>query len=451
MKFCTKCGHKIPRKSSFCSQCGNDLREKLNNNLASQTISELTNKIISQPTNKIINYSINKTISGSTDDSISTPTNETINEYISKPTNSTISESTDETINTPTIETTNKSTDESIRMPTNEYVSESADESISTPTNETVNESTDDSISMPTAPDKVHRPTLKSSKMLKTSLLLCTIFIIFMVAIITISNSLTDSTKLVTRFEKDVSTNNTSDLAHIIYTNNDKLTVNNQSLLPLLSSFKSNPSYYNKVIDNLKNDAISPKNINSFNIKSGNILTLVNKGNFMFFHDYKIIVKPCFVDIKTTVKNVTFSINGTQIGRSDIDNYSKKFGPYIAGNYTILAKFKGKYISQSKSYPVSLVSNNKGITRLNILDDMKYIHISSDYSNAEIFIDGKDTNVKVSDATNFGPIDSSSKISATYIKYGTTLKSEDYSVSNEDTDLYLAFQNYNVYWNNVKY
>ncbi|MBU3179950.1 zinc ribbon domain-containing protein [Clostridium psychrophilum] len=447
MKFCTKCGHKILRKSYFCSHCGNDLREKLNNNFANQTINN--------PTNKIINYSINKTIKGSTDDCINDTINEYINRSISNPTNAaivestddsiseTINESTDESINTPAIETTNKFTDEFI----NETINESTDNS----TIDTTNKSTDDSIIAPATPDKVHNPTLKSSKMLKTSLLLCTLFIILVVAIITINNSLTDPTKLVTRFEKDVSTNNTSDLAHIIYTNNDKLTVNNQSLLPLLSSFKSNPSYYNKVIDNLKNDAISPKNINNLNIKSGNILTLVNKGNFMFFHNYKIIVKPCFVNIKTTVKNVTFSINGTQIGKSDTDNSSKKFGPYIAGNYTIIAKFKGKYISQNKSYLVSLVSNNKGITKLNVLDDMKYIHISSDYYNAKIFVNGKDTNVKVNDATNFGPIDSSSKISASYIEYGTTLKSREYSLSNEDTDLYLAFQNYTAYGNTVKY
>ena len=423
MKFCTKCGHKIMRKSYFCSYCGNDLREKLTNNFANQTINK--------PTNKIINYSINKTIKCSTDDSINETINEYINESISNPTNAAIVDSTDDSISEPTKKAINESTDNS--------------------TIETTNKSTDDSIIAPAAPDKVHNPTPKSSQMLKTSLLLCTLFIILMVAIITINNSLTNPTKLVTRFEKDVSTNNTSDLAHIIYTNNDKLTVNNQSLLPLLSSFKNNPSYYNKVIDNLKNDAINPENVNNLNIKSGNILTLVNKGNFMFFHNYKIIVKPCFVDIKTTVKNVTFSINGTQIGKSDTDNSSNRFGPYIPGNYTIMAKFKDKYISQNKSYPVSLVSNNKGVTKLNVLDDITYVHISSDYSNAEVFVNGKNTNVKVSNATNFGPIDSSSKISASYIEYGTTLKSREYSLSNEDTNLYLAFQNYTAYGNNVKY
>ena len=409
MKYCSNCGNKIKKESSFCTRCGNDLRE------------ETINETISEP--------------------VLESANDTPNDYI------------DETANVPIVPT-----NESISEPVNETISDptsdSTNEPISEPISALINESGSDQVvnSITISPDENLKSNLKSSKKVKALVLLFTVVLILVVAFINVCNSLTDPNKLVSRFEKDVASNNASDLVHILYTNDAKLKVDSQSIAPLLSSFKSNPTYYNKVIEDLKNDAIIPKSINDLNITTSNILTLTSKENFMLFlHNYKIIIKPCFVDITTAVKDVTFSINGTQIGKSYTDKFSKKFGPYIPGNYSISAKYKGKYVTLDKLYHLNLVSNNNGITKLNVLNNMKYLNIFSDYSNAEIFVDGKDANVKVKDARRFGPIDSSSKIYATYVAGGISLKSEEYSVSNEDTELYLIFQDYTTYGNNVRY
>ena len=300
-------------------------------------------------------------------------------------------------------------------------------------------------------PDESRTSNLKLSRKLKITMVLFTVLIIAIFATIKVANSLSDPNKLVTRFEKDVASNNTSDLTKILYYNDPKLKVDSKNISPLISYFKSNPSYFNKVIQNLKNDAFNPKDINSLSIRSSNTLTLANKGKtFFIFPNYKIIIKPSFVNIATTVKDVTFSINNTQIGKSDTDKSTKKFGPYIPGNYSILANYKGKYITLSKPYAVSLVTVGNGISELSVFNDIHYLNISSDYPNAEIFVNGKKTNVKVKDATKFGPIDSSSKIYAEYLTGDKTLKSKSYSVSSSDTSLYLSFENSNNDPNDVK-
>ena len=71
---------------------------------------------------------------------------------------------------------------------------------------------------------------------------------------------------------------------------------------------------------------------------------------------------------------------------------------------------------------------------------MNYVHITSDHEDAEIFVNGKNVNVKVKDATDFGPIDSSSKIYATYIVDGKTLTSEKVSSTSDTKDLFLSFE-----------
>ncbi len=290
-------------------------------------------------------------------------------------------------------------------------------------------------------PQESSTSNLKLSRRSKIAIILSTFLILALVTIINVGNSIYAPNKLVTRFKHDVDSNNVTDLAKIFYCKDDRLKVDKSSITPLLSYFKSNPSYLNKVIENLKDNAIYPKDISSLSITSGNTLTLAKDGKkFLIFPNYKINIKPSFIDIKTTVKDVTFSINNTLIGKSDTDKSTKKFGPYIPGNYSILANYKGKYLTLSKPYPVDLVSNNTGITNLNIFTDMTYLNISSDYPDAEIFINGKNVNVKVKDATKFGPVDSSSKISASYENYNKKLKSKEYSIIGNDTDLYLDFQ-----------
>ncbi len=296
--------------------------------------------------------------------------------------------------------------------------------------------------SVTTKSEKNNISNLKLSKKSKIAMALIAILIIAMVAVVQVGNYLTDPSKLVSRFEKDVASNNTSDLASILYCNDARLKIDSKSISPLLSYFKSNPSYFDKVIQNLNDDAMSPKDITNLSTTYTNTLTLANSGKIFFvFTNHKINVKPSFVDITTGVKDVTFSINNAQIGTSDADkSVTKEFGPYIPGNYSILADYKGKYLTLNRPYPVDLVAPSSGIAKLSIFDDMSYLNISSDYPDAEIFVNGKDANVQVKDASNFGPVDSSAKIYATYTQDGKTLKTEESSPTSGETNLNLSFE-----------
>ncbi|MBU3182895.1 TcaA 3rd/4th domain-containing protein, partial [Clostridium psychrophilum] len=206
---------------------------------------------------------------------------------------------------------------------------------------------------------------------------------------------------------------------------------------------------YEEVIQKLDNDVLSPKNISS--AATSNILTLANIGKiFLIFPNYKISIKPSFVDITTPVKDVTFSINNVQIGNSDTDKSTKEFGPYIPGDYSILANYKGKYVTLNHPYPVDLVATTNGIAKLSVFDDMDYINITSDFPDAKIFVNGKDANITSADATNFGPIDSSTKIYATHLVDGKILKSQEYAVGTNGTDINLSFNEASSDLDNVK-
>ncbi|MBU3101522.1 MULTISPECIES: zinc ribbon domain-containing protein [Clostridium] len=292
---------------------------------------------------------------------------------------------------------------------------------------------------------------LKFSKKTKIFMSISIVLIILIVIIVNIGNSLSDPSKIVKRFEKDISSNNASDLASILYCNDSRLKVDSKSISPLLAYFKSNPTYYDKVDQDLKNNAYNPKDIDI--IKLVNTLTLSSDGKtFLIFPKYKIYIKPSFIAVTAPVKGVTFSINNTNIGESDSDNSTKEFGPYIPGAYTILANYKNSYVSSSTTYPLDLVTADNNIAKVNVLEDMKYINISSDtnYNDAEVFVNGKNVNVKVKDATHFGPINNSSQIYATLAQGGKKLTSKNYKGSSFDTDLALSFEEASSELTNVK-
>jgi uncharacterized membrane protein YvbJ len=306
---------------------------------------------------------------------------------------------------------------------------------------ESKTEATEEDNFIPNTPKEKHISNFKLSKGSKIAMIVVTILILATVIFIQVGNSLNDPKKLVARFEKDVALNNTSDLSNILYCNDARLKIDSKSISPLLGYFKSNPSYFDNALQNLNNDAISPKDISNITIATSNTLTLCNVGkNLFIFPKYKINIRPSFIDITAGVKDVSFSINKTKIGKSDSDNSTKELGPYIPGNYSILASYNGKYVTLNKPYPVDLVSASNGIAKISVFNDMMYLNVSSDYPNAEIFVDGKDTNVEVKDASNFGPIDSSAKIYATTVKDGNTIKTQEYSPTSGSTGLDLSFE-----------
>ncbi|MBU3156510.1 zinc ribbon domain-containing protein [Clostridium estertheticum] len=287
--------------------------------------------------------------------------------------------------------------------------------------------------------EKYTTNNIKSSKKFRIAIAL--ILIIIIVVIIQVGNSLSDPRKITKRFQQDIVTNNTSDLAEILYCNDARLEINSNNITPLLNYFKKDPSHYNKVIENLNNDALSPKDVSNLSVTSSNTLTLAKVGKkFLIFPNYKISIKPSFVDITTTVKDVSFSINNVIIGKSDTDKSTKEFGPYIPGTYSIIANYKGPYVTLSKPYLVNTMESSDGIVKLSVFEDMNNLNITSDYPDAEIFVNGKDTKVKVNNAANFGPIDSNSKIYATTVIDGKKLKSEEYSVAEGATDINISFE-----------
>lgn len=281
------------------------------------------------------------------------------------------------------------------------------------------------------------------SKKLGVSIAVICAVAVVLIGLYIAASSLTEPSKVVSKFQKAVASDNKSELANILYSNDDRLEINEESITPLLIYFKDNPSYFNTAMQELNSNAIKLEQFKGLAETSVNgsqgILSLKSTGKrFLFFPDYKIAIIPAFIQVKTGIKDVDISLDSKKIGKSDSDNYSKEFGPYIPGKYKLLANYKGKYVSLSEPWDIDLVANN-GKANVDVLTKLNYVKVSSEYQDAELFVDGKDTGVKVADAQNFGPLNSNAKVYATATQNGKTLKSNERIVGQGDDNINLSF------------
>ena len=238
---------------------------------------------------------------------------------------------------------------------------------------------------------------------------------------------MTRPSKVISEFEKDVASGNKADLCNVLYCSDSRLSINKNSISPLLLYFKTNPAYLNESVQDLNNQAAG--------CTSKGALIFQKVGNkYIFFPDYRVVIKPAFLEISTKVNNAELILNNNKIGESDSDNFSKEYGPYIPGQYNLVAKYKGSYANIDESHSIDLVTPSDNKADIKVLQKLKYLKItsSSDYDDAKIFVNNKDTGVKISDAENFGPVKVDSKVYAVETKDGQKLKSNIYTVKSDD-------------------
>ncbi|MFL0252174.1 zinc ribbon domain-containing protein [Clostridium neuense] len=275
---------------------------------------------------------------------------------------------------------------------------------------------------------------------LKAKVVSCVIFVLIATAIgfYVIGNTLTKPDVVVDKFKSAVTSNNKSELESILFCDDSELSINDGNTSLLLKYFKSNPSNLNSIVSNLNKQAAVASEIKNFQNDSSQTFNIELVGKkYLFFPEYKINIQPSFIEIKASTKDIKFTLDNKEIGKSDSDNFKKKYGPFMPIGHTLLADYKGKYVSLSKSYDVSLDKGSHEES-IEVLNDLKYINIDSDNPEAEIFVNNKDTGVKVAEASNFGPVGKNTQIYGVVQKDGAKLRSNNYNVSDEDR-IYLDF------------
>ncbi|MDM0615444.1 hypothetical protein LZD60_16320 [Clostridium perfringens] len=95
----------------------------------------------------------------------------------------------------------------------------------------------------------------------------------------------------------------------------------------------------------------------------------------------------------------------------------------MPGNYTIKSEISNSYLNKSENIEVNTFKSSN--QEISIFDNFIKVNITSDIPDAELYVNNKDTGVKIKDAKTFGPIDPNSII------YGVSTDGDKKIISNK--------------------
>lgn len=219
--------------------------------------------------------------------------------------------------------------------------------------------------------------------------------------------------EIAAEFSNAISTQNSDKLQQILYCDNQNLQINKTNANVLIDYLIKNPSVFSKINDDFKSGNYTTDNY-PLSIKE------VSK-SFLFFPVYKVVVKPTFINVKSNFKNYKVKILDKTY---DNLNETSEIGPLMPGNYNIMAELSNSYLHKSEVTDISTFDDN--CPEINIFEDLKTIDIDSDIPDADLYVNNKNTGIKVKDAKNFGPLEENSVIYAVANEGGKKIISNGY-------------------------
>ncbi|TPR50395.1 zinc-ribbon domain-containing protein [Apilactobacillus micheneri] len=213
---------------------------------------------------------------------------------------------------------------------------------------------------------------------------------------------------------------NGNNVTSSFYTSDPSYKMSSDSLDPLSNYFDDNKDKLSSFKSQLMNDGVT---------NNGNFEYKENGHNFLIFPRYQVKAKTIYPSVYTNRDNVNIQLNDKHLVTSNTDDYQKKIGPILPGQYALKAtgKVNGKSISNDGKY---YLSNNSDSVNL-VLKTIKF-NVSA-APKSVIYINDKRQGV-VDDSGNYKlsemPFSSNMVVTA---KYGN-INSNPTKVTSDDND-----------------
>lgn len=252
----------------------------------------------------------------------------------------------------------------------------------------------------------------KLTKVHKIILITTCIALVLGIAGFQVGKTLTSKDRLINEFTNSLINKDTNTLVKIVKCSDPRLKIDESSINSYLAYLDKNPSYLQSIITSLNQQSANfDKKITiSQNNNAANPITLKIDGTkFLFYDNYVFELKPQFINLHTNYNGTQILMNDKELCKADKQDFSAQLGPFLPGTYKMQAIYKTDYASLTKNADIDLI----GSAPLNVDLSLNgsFINISSPYENANLFINGNDTGLKIKDAKNFGPISTDGTVS----------------------------------------
>ncbi|KXH86357.1 MULTISPECIES: hypothetical protein [Bacillus] len=221
--------------------------------------------------------------------------------------------------------------------------------------------------------------------------------------------------------------------------NDSSLKIKTEDIKAYMRYLKENPSYNKQLLSYLQKETVDQKlTKDKSSFKDGEI---VEEGKEWFLYPkYKFSMKSYYMSISTTAKNAEIYVNDKKEKELSSDKTSKELGPYFPGTYVVKATAKTELTELETEKEVDLADEQSEKVKVDLSLEGKYVSISSDESDATVFVNGKKRGKLNYGSYKLGPVSTDETVEVHLEKttdFGV-MKSESAKIGDQST-YYLKF------------
>ncbi|CKG95984.1 zinc ribbon domain-containing protein [Bacillus cereus] len=221
--------------------------------------------------------------------------------------------------------------------------------------------------------------------------------------------------------------------------NDSSLKIKTEDIKAYMRYLKENPSYNKQLLSYLQKETVDQKlTKDKPAFKDGEI---VEEGKEWFLYPkYKFSMKSYYMNVSTTAKNAEIYVNDKKETELSSDKNSKELGPYFPGTYAVKATAKTELTELETEKEVDLADEQSEKVKVDLSLEGKYVSISSDESDATVFVNGKKRGKLNYGSYKLGPVSTDETVEVHLEKttdFGV-MKSESVKIGDQST-YYLKF------------
>ena len=188
-------------------------------------------------------------------------------------------------------------------------------------------------------------------------------------------------------------------LAKIVTADDPSVIVTRESLMPLFSYIKENPSYVNELKEQLR---IGEKQGNGIERAD---FSLTKDGKYFFLFDrYKLKARTYYTTLLSNEKGTTLKMNGKEIDKTDDKKFEKQYGPFLPGTQVFQAEYKNDYVKLSREEKVVLMKQGQNNVTIDLTLQGQYITVQTNVPGATLYVNQKPVTALAGEEITWGPV-----------------------------------------------
>ncbi|KFN01359.1 YARHG domain-containing protein [Bacillus clarus] len=251
-------------------------------------------------------------------------------------------------------------------------------------------------------------PIIKKQKMNKGTkiwIILLSLFIIAIVGLYMYGSSYYSQEAQLDRIITVLQEKDGDQLVDMITTDDPGVVVNRESVMPLFSYIKENPSYVSELKAYIKQG--QKKN----GIEGVDFSVTKDGAYFFLFDRYKLKTKTYYATLLTNEKDTVLKVNGKELDKTNDKDFEKQYGPFLPGIQIFQSEFKSEYAKLAREEKVVLMKQNQKNVTVDLTLKGQYITVQTNAPDATLYVNQKPVTTLTGEEMTWGPVSTDGSVS----------------------------------------